>query len=188
MPASISPQACCCTFSFTCPQNRNVWRARLLVMLMGCTPDSLRICFTSSGACLCGGISSPLASLLCYRSMCLIQSTSIISVGTLTYCMSLKTTWISILSRLLLGGGGGGVLPPPPMQSRPVFSSYYQTVIHVQIYSNRLHNSDARGRWGLDSRLVLWTPHPCTPYFKILVRTLTWITVLFSTIARVFQQ
>ena len=42
----------------------------------------------------------------------------------------------------------------------------------MQIYSNRLHNSDARGGQGLDSRVVLWTPPPAPPYFKILARTL----------------
>ena len=89
----------------------------LLAKLVGCIPDSRRICFAASGACLCGGISFPLASLLCYRSMCLIQSTSIISLGTLTCCMSQKTTCISILSRLFLRGNAPPYCPNiPPYQ------------------------------------------------------------------------
>ena len=30
------------------------------------------------------------------------------------------------------------------MQSRFVFNNYYQTVIHMQVHSNQLHNSDTR--------------------------------------------
>ena len=44
--------------------------------------------------------------------------------------------------------------------------NYKQTVIHMQVHSNQLHNSDARVGQGLDSRLVLWTPPPCTPLFQ----------------------
>ena len=54
----------------------------------------------------------------------------------------------------------------------PAFNNYYQTVIHMQVYSNQLCNSDTCGGYRLDSRLVLWNPPPAPPYFKILVRTL----------------
>ena len=68
----------------------------------------------------------------------------------------------SVLSRLFLGGAAPPIVqiyPPisvsetaaPPshkshgMQSRFVFNNYYQTAIHMQVHSNRLHYSDARG-------------------------------------------
>ena len=119
-----------------------------------------------------GGISFPLASLLCYRSTCLIQITSVISLSTLTCCMSQKTTWIGVLSRLFLGGAAPAIVQiystpyqcfrgcctphkkSHGMRSQSVFNSYYQTVTRMQVHSNQLHNSDARGRWGLDLILV----------------------------------
>jgi len=68
----------------------------------------------------------------------------------------------SVLSRLLLGGAAPPYCPNIPpyqclrgcctpdkshgMQSWSVFTNYYQTVIHIQVHSNRLHNSDAH--WG----------------------------------------
>ena len=44
------------------------------------------------------------------------------------------------------------------MQNLSVYNSYYQTVIHMQVHSNQWHNSDTCGGYGLDLRLVLWTP------------------------------
>ena len=171
-------------------------------MLVGCTPGSLRICFTSSGACLCGGISSPLASLLCYRSMCLIQITSIISLGTLTCCMSQKTTCISVLSRLFLRGAAPPIVqiyppisvseaaaPPESQHAKPIcIQQLLPNSYHMQIYSNRLHKSDAPDDGGQIRDQCFGLHLPAPPYFKILVGTLTWITVLCTTLARVFQQ
>ena len=71
-----------------------------------------------------------------------------------------QTYPLSVFQRLLHPHKNDG------MQSRSVFNSYYQTVIHMQVHSNRLHNSDARSGQGLDSRVLLWTPPPCTPLFQ----------------------
>ena len=85
----------------------------------------------------------------------------------------------SVLSRLFLVGAAPPIVqiyyyPTPPMRMMAykadlysiIITNYYQTVIHMQVHSNQLCNSDARGGQGLDSKLVIWTLPPCIPLFQ----------------------
>ena len=92
-----------------------------------------------------------------YNIICSVLSRLVLGV---LHPVVSKYTPLSVFQRLLHPHKNDG------MQSRSVFNSYYQTVIHMQVHSNRLHNSDARSGQGLDSRVLLWTPPPCTPLFQ----------------------
>ena len=51
----------------------------------------------------------------------------------------------SVLSRLFLGGAAPPIRMTACKADLSVFNNYYQTVIHMQVHSNQIRNSDTRG-------------------------------------------